>query len=1248
MLSAGLPPYSRHIYFSTDTYMNCSATSRWSLLYSPCHRLMRFLCLLLAVVAFAPNGSGQARHTVRRQVDTPSGFEPGQINLFAGNGTNMGTFSNGSVPTQVLLTPFFSVTDSYGNVYIAAASSPTGGIFMVYGGVQVPAALANVTTNASPSVTPQAGLIYQIAGMLNSSCECEGMPLNQVGFSAISGLAIDTQNNLYYSDGETGSGPVPIASVVRKVDFATSNVKTVAGQWGVDNPNFDPTILGDGGPATSAVLYRPEDIKLDKWGNLYIDDNFNDEVRVVYLGSQPPPLLAAEGNSYGTPQMGYIYNVAGYAENYCSSGSSCAGDGGPATSSSAGLGSEFSIALDESGNLYIADSTTTGPPPNGYIRLVYAGGDVPTVLNLYLNPNGGSGTSPSSGYIYPVTGYDTNPQFEVCTAAPCGDGGPAENVTFGYTSIGGPQLYLVTDSAGNLYIADTYGNAVRKIDTSGYASTIAGVDDPAQTLPCSTTVPGPATSTCVYSPESIWFDTQDDLYISAGDELWKVAPVGAQTIDFPAFNPSTVTYGVAPISLTATASSGLPVQYSVTSTPAGIAAINGTALLISGAGSITVTASQPGNSSIGPAAPVSQTLTVNPAPLTVTANSASKVVGSPNPAFTATITGFVNGDTAATLGVYSGAPAFSTTATVNSPAGTYPIVPSIGTLHSVNYTFPPANFIDGVLTVSGNTPQTINFPAFNPSTVNYGHASIVLSASASSGLPVTFLILSGPGTLSGANGSLLTITGAGKIVVEATQPGNLNYLAAPPVSQTLTVAPALLTITGPTVTMSYGVTVNPSAFPPPSITGFVSTDTESTVLTGSVQYATATGTPNAGSYPITVSLGTLALLPAAATNYTFAPTVNGTLIVKAASQAILFNPIPPNQTYGANLILTASASSTLPVTFTLTGPAVFYNGVNNEVVLNGIGTVTVTATQSGNGNYLAAPPVTQTVPVGRAPLNIQAFSTSREQGAQNPVFGYFVGCPAGTGPSPGCFVNGDTDIPSVITGIPLITTPATPSSPPGTYPIVASLGTLAAPNYYFVFLNGTLTVTPPGSYSISASPTSLNFPSGLSAQTTITLTPSNFYQGTITLTCGQVPANMTCTISPSTYNFPGNQASSGFPPVEYNAQGTVTVTGSSAPVVGALASRGSIRSAAIWFIPGALAGLFLTFTRRRAAHFSRIFGLLTILVLATVMLAVNSCGGSSKSLNATPGTSQLMITGSGTSVSGSPVTASLELTVTVQ
>ena len=1190
----------------------------------------RFL-LLFAVALHASASFAKVKHpstaSAFAPADVPSGFFPGLIQYFAGNGTGNGQFSNGSLPTLVPVSGY-TATDSQGNVYIG---DPSGAIYMVYAGGSIPAALANVTTNANPTLSPQAGRIYQLAGFGTSCGACEGQPLNHVEIAAIAGIAIDGGDNLYYSD--TQSQLVGTADVVRKVDATTSNVTTIAGQWGVQSSSSN---IGDGGPATSATLNQPEDIKLDSYGNLYIDDNFNDVVRVVYQGSQPPRLLAAEGVNAGPSQKGFIFTVAGQVDDFCTTLGDC-GDGTSATTS-AGLGYEFSIAVDAAGNLYVADAFGTGGP---YIRFVYAGGTVPPVLNLYLNPNGGKDVSPTNGYIYPATGYTTSPQYASCTVAPCGDGGLAGGVVFGVTSVGSTYQFITTDSLGNLYISDEYGYAVRKIDNSGYASTIAGIDDPNQIPPTNPAPPGgPATSTQIGTPFQISFDSQDNLYVDTSNLIWIVSPLLGQSIDFPAFDPAAVTYGASPITLAAVASSSLPVQYALISTPNGIASLKGSQLLITGAGTVTVTASQAGNTSYAAASPVARTLTINPAPLTVTANNASKVFGAPNPAFTATITGFVNGNTAATPGAYSGGPAFSTTATAKSPVGIYPIVPSVGTLASTNYVFPPANFVDGTLTITGNLTQTISFPAFSPATVPYGHAPIQLNASASSGGPVTFTLVNGPGSLSGTDGSMLTITGAGSIVVQATQEGYQQYAAATPVMRTLTVSPAQLTLTGPTVTTPYGSAIDSNAFPPPTITGFVGTDTSSSVLTGTAQYTTVTGTPNAGTYPITVGLGTITLLPAAAANYIFATPLNGTLIVKPAAQTIQFNPIPSGQIYGNILPLTASATSGQPILFTVSGSAVFYNGINSQLELNGVGNVTITATQPGNTNYEPAASVSQTFNVGQAPLMIGVAQVySREEGAPNPVFQFTVQG----------FVLADTEIPSVITGMPLLTTSATQSSPPGTYAIVPAQGTLAAPNYYFNFVNGSLIVTPPGSFTISASPGALTIQRGLSGQSTLTLTPNNFYQGTVTLNCGQLPSNVTCVISPSTYSFPGNQAPPGVAPIEYSALGTITITASSSPVVGSLPASNNIAQAGIWLLPGGIAGLLLALARRRAAGRSAFWGIILIFGLGASLIAVTSCGGSSQSSLATPGTTNLTVSGSGTSVTGGPpVTASISLVVTVQ
>jgi hypothetical protein len=170
-----------------------------------------------------------------------------------------------------------------------------------------------------------------------------------------------------------------------------------------------------------------------------------------------------------------------------------------------------------------------------------------------------------------------------------------------------------------------------------------------------------------------------------------------QTITFtqPA---SPVTYGVTPITLSATGgASGNPVTFSLdsSSTP-GAATLSGTnnsILTITGAGTVVVDANQAAGAGYAAAAPVSRNIVVNPATLTVTANNVNITLGAAIPAFTASYSGFVNGDGA---GVLSGAPSLTTTATNSSPAGTYPIVAALGTLSAANYTF---SFVNGTLSI---------------------------------------------------------------------------------------------------------------------------------------------------------------------------------------------------------------------------------------------------------------------------------------------------------------------------------------------------------------------------------------------------------------------------------------------------------------------------------------------------------------------------------------------------------------------
>jgi len=152
--------------------------------------------------------------------------------------------------------------------------------------------------------------------------------------------------------------------------------------------------------------------------------------------------------------------------------------------------------------------------------------------------------------------------------------------------------------------------------------------------------------------------------------------------------PAAITYGT-PLSasqLNATASfNDQPVAGTFTYTPAA-----GT-VLAAGTQNLQVLFTPADTVNFAPV-PANTTITVNRAPLTVTANNATRRVGEPNPAFSATFSGFVNNEGPSVLG---GTLSFTTSATATSPAGTYSIVPS--GLTSNNYTI---TYVNGTLTVT--------------------------------------------------------------------------------------------------------------------------------------------------------------------------------------------------------------------------------------------------------------------------------------------------------------------------------------------------------------------------------------------------------------------------------------------------------------------------------------------------------------------------------------------------------------------
>lgn len=412
------------------------------------------------------------------------------------------------------------------------------------------------------------------------------------------------------------------------------------------------------------------------------------------------------------------------------------------------------------------------------------------------------------------------------------------------------------------------------------------------------------------------------------------------------------TYGDADFNPGATISSGLPITY--VSSNANVATIVNGNIHITGAGTATITAQQAGNGNYNPATDVPVTLTVNKKLLTIKADNKTKAYGEPNPPLTYTITGLVNPDTEA---------AFTIPVTITTDAGTavgvYNITASGAAAANYNFTYQP-----GTLTIQKATANII----FNALQKTYGDADFAPGATISSGLPITYTSSnSSVATIIGGN---IHIVGAGASTITARQAGDNNYNAATDVPVTLTVNKKQLTVTADNKTKVYG---DPNPVFTYTITGFVFGETEA-VFTTPVSI-TATGTTG-GTHSITPS-------NAAAANYSF-NYVNGTLTIQKAAQTITFNALPA-KTYGnADFAPGATATSGLPVTYTSSDPNVA-TIVNGNIHITGAGTVTVTATQAGDGNYNAATAIPQQLIVAKATQTIQ-FGAMITRTAGEPAF----------------------------------------------------------------------------------------------------------------------------------------------------------------------------------------------------------------------------------------------------------------------
>ena len=473
--------------------------------------------------------------------------------------------------------------------------------------------------------------IYTLAGNGFSGYAGDGGPAVLANLNYPNSTVVDSAGNLYMADATN--------NVIRRVAAGTGIITTIAGT-GVSGYS------GDNGAATSAQLNVPTGPSLDGADDLYFSDELNHRVRMIAaatgvittVAGNGTPGYSGDGNTAVNAQLQYpngtvvdsagnlyiadtsnsrIREVAaktGIITTFAGSGLfGYAGDGGPANA--AEFESPEGVAVDSSGNVYIADTD------NQVVRKVTAGtGVISTVAGVNLpGPDGG--------------GYS-------------GDGGPATSAEFRLPTD------VALDSAGNLYIADSNNQVIRKVTAStGLVNTVAGNGNGTS---CTSFAGdgGPAASAALCFPMGISFDRAGNLYIADNgfDRIRVVTAAALPPNSATAAPVVSVAAGTYPTPQTVTITDATPGAsiYITTNGAASSTSASGYNGPIKVSGSVTVqaVALAPGHLT---SAPLSAAYTITSPPTTViktvAGNGVSGFTGAGGPATSAQIGhGYSHGD----------------------------------------------------------------------------------------------------------------------------------------------------------------------------------------------------------------------------------------------------------------------------------------------------------------------------------------------------------------------------------------------------------------------------------------------------------------------------------------------------------------------------------------------------------------------------------------------------------------------------
>jgi sugar lactone lactonase YvrE len=336
------------------------------------------------------------------------------------------------------------------------------------------------------------GIITTVAGNGTEGFSGDNGPATSAQLDYPYGVAVDSKGNLFIAD--------YYSCRIRKVS-PSGIITTVAG------PGSPSVGLGDGGSATSALLICPTGVAVDS-GSLFIVETNNNRIRKV-------------------SPSGIITTVAG-------GGNSGLGDGGSATS--AQLYNPSGVAIDSTGNLFIADTENhrvRKVSSSGVITTVAGGGEYgpysgPATSARLYNPSGVAIDSAGNLFIADTGNYSirkVSTSGIITTIAGNGSGGYSGDDGSATSAQLNSPAGVAVDSVGNIFIADKYNNRIRKV-SSGIITTVVGNGTEGFSGDN-----GPATSAQLFNPNGVAIDSAGNLFIvdTRNNRIRKVSSSGIIT-----------------------------------------------------------------------------------------------------------------------------------------------------------------------------------------------------------------------------------------------------------------------------------------------------------------------------------------------------------------------------------------------------------------------------------------------------------------------------------------------------------------------------------------------------------------------------------------------------------------------------------------------------------------------------------------------------------------------------------------------